>query len=157
VRARILRKSYPAQRGAMRQIRLEIAEIAASLASTEDVVDRVRLAVSEAAANVVQHAYEQCRGEIHVTVTLPQERLLSVIVADDGDWLAQPRRASGLGLGLLLMRECADGFHIERTPSGGVGVHMSFLLDGVQRAAGIFDAQKRSSSRPRRAGAAARR
>jgi anti-sigma regulatory factor (Ser/Thr protein kinase) len=143
----------------MRQIRFDVAEIAASLARGEDVVDRVRLAVSEAAANVVQHAYDEGRGQIHVTVTLPRERLLSVIVADDGDWLAQPRQASGLRLGLLLMRECADGFHIERTSTGGVGVHMSFLLDdsrakAAQHAAQLGEAHSRFGHIDRRAGAA---
>ena len=146
--SRILRKSYPAERVAIRQIRLEVAEIAASLASVGEVLDRVRLAVSEAASNVVHHAYEEGRGEIHVTVTLPKTRLLTVIVADDGDWLAQRRRTSGLGLGLFLMRDCADGFHFERTQSGGVGVHMSFLLDG-SRPRGAADASLLSTTRSR--------
>jgi anti-sigma regulatory factor (Ser/Thr protein kinase) len=134
VRATVLRKSYPAQSGAVGRIRREVAEIAAALARTEEVVDHVQLAVSEAATNVVRHAYADGRGEIHVTVSLPEERVLAVIVADDGDWLTQPRHSLGLGLGLLLMRECADGFHVERTGSGGVGVHMSFLLDGSRTA-----------------------
>jgi serine/threonine-protein kinase RsbW len=134
VRATVLRKSYPAQSGAVGAIRREVAEIAAALARAEEVVDHVRLAVSEAATNVVRHAYADGRGEIHVTVSLPEERLLAVIIADDGDWLTQPRHSSGLGLGLLLMRQCADGFHVERTSTGGVGVHMSFLLDGSGRA-----------------------
>jgi serine/threonine-protein kinase RsbW len=131
--AEILRKSYAADGESVRRVRLDVAAIAGSLECSDEVLGDLKLAVSEAASNVVRHAYDEGRGEIHVTVALPDERVLAVIVADDGDWLAGPRDAWGIGLGLFLMRECSDALRVERTQSGGVGVHMRFLLQGSRR------------------------
>lgn len=88
--------------------------------------DDVALAVGEAIANVVTHAYRgRATGPLHVT-GLIDSGLIYVTVADEGSGL-QPRLDSpGLGLGLALIARVSDHFHISHRQPAGTLVSMGF-------------------------------
>jgi anti-sigma regulatory factor (Ser/Thr protein kinase) len=105
------------------------ASVAARRAGAEnDVLDAVRLAVSEAVSNVVVHGYRQSsRGEFTMSVEWEQD-LLRVTVRDHGCGM-QPRGDSpGAGLGLPLIATLADSFSVSEPPEGGTELSMTFPL-----------------------------
>ncbi len=91
-------------------------------------VDRgdVALAVTEAVANAVRHAYPSDSGEVRVTVSVVDDRVV-VSVADDGIGVCgfTASRSPGDGLGLELIRALADQVRIE-PGSNGTLVEMAF-------------------------------
>lgn len=73
----------------------------------------VVLAVSEAAANAVEHGYDcDGRGIVTVAARLDDERL-EITVRDEGTW-REARADTDRGRGLTIMRELLDDFSIER-------------------------------------------
>jgi anti-sigma regulatory factor (Ser/Thr protein kinase) len=75
---------------------------------SSDVQHAVALAVTEACANAVLHAYPHRDGTFTLTAGLYDGHLLVEIV-DDGIGLnGASHHHDGLGLGLLLMHELAD-------------------------------------------------
>ena len=88
----LLRACYPAVRGSVPRVRQELAHIAASVGASETETDSVRVAVSEAATNVVMHAYDGTGpGEIHVTAAF-HDRTLTLVMADGGAKLVTRRQ-----------------------------------------------------------------
>jgi len=63
----------------------------------------VGLAVSEACANVVRHAYRNREGELRLELRVEAAQLI-VTIADDGIGIEHESVAPGLGLGLALLR-----------------------------------------------------
>jgi anti-sigma regulatory factor (Ser/Thr protein kinase) len=94
--------------------------------------DRVDLAVSEAATNVVLHAYRDARtaGSIHVTVTLVENgRFLDIVVSDRGIGMSSRTDSPGMGVGLALMAHEADRLEIHGgDDGGGTDVCLRFAL-----------------------------
>ena len=88
-------------------------------------LQRLRVAVSEAVTNAVEHAYaEGSSGEVVVSAVFSQNEL-QVSVADEGNGMGLRPRRQGLGLGLLLITSLAD--RVEITGRGpGVVVTMAF-------------------------------
>ena len=86
-------------------------------------IDDLLLAVSEAVANVVDHAYPQdVLGDVVVEVgleSLPtQGRYVVVLVEDYGSWRPQPAWHENRRRGLQLMRACTGSMRVEGTASG---------------------------------------
>ena len=86
-----------------------------------DVVDEITLVLSEACANVVQHAGPLQDYEVRVDI----DDRCRISVFDEGegfdpDAVAAPADGDLLegGRGLLLMRALADTLHFERDPAG---------------------------------------
>jgi|SRR5579884_492394 len=129
-----LRDCYPAVADSVPRAREAVAAVAASAGATDERLDRVRLAVSEAVTNAVVHAYGGGDGEIEVRAEIEDEEL-RVEVDDDGCGL-QPWHRQGLGLGLALMALSSDGFTLWERPSGGMGVKLAFRLNSGGPAAG---------------------
>jgi anti-sigma regulatory factor (Ser/Thr protein kinase) len=105
------------------------ASVAAQRAGAErDVLDAVRLAVSEAVSNVVVHGYRHAgRGDFTVSVQWGDDQL-EVTVRDHGCGM-QPRMDSpGAGLGLPLIASLAKSFSVSEPPDGGTEVRMTFPL-----------------------------
>jgi serine/threonine-protein kinase RsbW/stage II sporulation protein AB (anti-sigma F factor) len=94
--------------------------------------DAVAIAVSEAATNAVVHAYVDARapGRIAVTAELVDDRLLRIVIRDDGRGM-QPRADSpGLGLGLSLIVQLTENMRIDSPDHSGTTVSMDFGLLG---------------------------
>jgi serine/threonine-protein kinase RsbW len=123
-----LRECYPAVIDSIPQARRAIAEFAASVGARQERVDKVRLAASEALTNVVQHAYQSRPGGIHVSAWLASGELW-VLIGDVGCGLHAGPESNGLGVGLVLISQMADGFSVVERSSGGTELRMRFELD----------------------------
>ncbi len=135
--------ALPAVAASVVCMRRQAAAFAAEAGGSADAVDRVRLAVSEAVTNVVEHAYAGGEvGCVQMQAAVEGGELL-VLVSDGGSGL-NPRRVSrGLGLGLALMADVCDGLTIAARSSSGVDVQMRFLLAAPD---GEWRGQRRGSS-----------
>ncbi|WP_214405041.1 SpoIIE family protein phosphatase [Pseudonocardia lacus] len=81
----------------------------------------LQLAVGEAVANVVEHAYPDGPGPVEVDVEHDRIGRVAVTVADRGRWRPHDAVArTGSGRGLAMMRETTDLCEIERTAEGTV-------------------------------------
>jgi serine/threonine-protein kinase RsbW len=119
-------ESCPQARHAVREL----------LAATELDAARVDLAVSEAVANAVLHAYRERDaddepGRIRVIVVVDADAV-HVHVADDGSGLRPRPDNPGLGLGLALIANACDELTIDER-DGGTHVRMRFALGGGSR------------------------
>jgi anti-sigma regulatory factor (Ser/Thr protein kinase) len=120
----VLRTSYPAIPGSVSVARDLVAGVADRGGASEERLESVRLAVSEALTNAVQR---DDGGEVHVMATVTGGQL-AVQVADDGC------DSPGMGFGLTLIAACSDHFMVGTTPSGGVQIDMRFDLEGPDQA-----------------------
>ena len=136
-------QSYPAIPDSVPVARRELAAFAAGLGASEEQVEAVRLAASEAITNVVMHAYPGDRGEVHLRADLAAGELW-VLIADDGVGLRAHSESPGLGVGLALIAQSADGLTIMTRADGGTEVRMRFELE--EKAGGGQDALGSRSS-----------
>ena len=118
----------PATAAGVRAIRRSISVFAEANGASGDGLAAIELAVSEAVANVVVHAYPEGPGEVRVAADVESGEL-EVVVVDDGAGF-RPGPAPGLGLGLGLMRQGAAAFEVRDRSLGGVEVWLRFALDG---------------------------
>jgi serine phosphatase RsbU (regulator of sigma subunit)/anti-sigma regulatory factor (Ser/Thr protein kinase) len=81
-----------------------------------DDVLAIKLAVSEACANAVEHAYGPERGRTFRLLAERSAGAVVVQVSDCGTWRA-PRGAQR-GLGLPMIKQLVDAVDVERTPAG---------------------------------------
>jgi anti-sigma regulatory factor (Ser/Thr protein kinase) len=88
-------------------------------------LDGIVLAVSEAVANVVAHAYvDESAGVVELSGAVsPLE--VTVTVRDEGRGLVGGARAAGAGYGLAIIRRLAEHVVLADTPDG-VALTMSF-------------------------------
>ncbi len=120
-----LSDSYPAVAASVPLARNAVAAFATSAGAGKSLVDAIRLAASEAITNVVVHAYDRNRGQIHVTAWLAGDQLW-LLVADDGDGLRLRPNGPGLGLGLGIIVQVSDGVSIVKRSAGGIELRMRF-------------------------------
>jgi anti-sigma regulatory factor (Ser/Thr protein kinase) len=125
-----LQVSLPAVPVSVRKAREAVADVAAGLGSSSSVVDDVRLCVSEAATNVVRHAYLDGGGEIRISVARTDSEL-TVVVGDDGVGLTDFYQEGELGHGLRIIEELTRRFSITSAPNLGTELQMVFALDGA--------------------------
>ena len=103
-----------------------VGELARRFGAPED---EVKLAVTEAVANAVVHAYRgRTAGTILVRARHKRERLL-VTVADDGSGMEPNPDKEGLGLGIPLITKFCDDVRFSSSAEGTV-VSMSFATTG---------------------------
>ena len=127
----LLRWNGRAEPEAVGIVRHRVASKAATLGAHADVLERVRLAVTEAVTNVVVHAYREAPEPGEVTVVAEHENAgMTVVVSDDGLGLLPRVDSPGLGLGLGLMAQVTDDFDIRTRAAGGVEVRLHFVFDG---------------------------
>jgi serine/threonine-protein kinase RsbW len=122
-----LSHTYPAVADSVPRARDALSTLAQAGGATEDQLDSIRLAVSEAATNVVVHAYEDQPGQIQVDAGLASGELW-VLIADDGYGMRPRLDSPGLGFGLALISQVCDDFAIAKRSSGGTEVRMRFGL-----------------------------
>ncbi len=122
-----LRITLPASRGSLALLRHVMRGFRdaydVSLATMEDIV----LAVSEAAANVVVHAYSGRPGTMTIVARVDDAGVLHTLVRDHGCGIVPPSDTPVLGHGLALMDHVASSMQIVGSPAG-TDVTMSFLL-----------------------------
>jgi serine/threonine-protein kinase RsbW len=95
----------------------------------DDDLDDIIIAVEEAVANVVDHAYraQPVPGDVRVyawITALRSEQRVTVSVTDRGRWRPIPEDPGYRGRGLLMMSTCMSGLHIEHN-AGGTSVTLS--------------------------------
>ncbi len=114
-------------------IRHQLATWMRAAAIPDGPVADVVLAVNEACANSIEHAYRGHKpGRVRVEGENDGARV-HLKVSDTGSWKTAPTDPGGRGRGLLLMRAVSDGLEMECTPSGTT-VDMSFRLSGAMSA-----------------------
>jgi serine/threonine-protein kinase RsbW len=136
---RIVELAFPANSRYLVLARLSLAGIAPVARLSEDTLADLKLAVTEACANAVRHAYpEDEEGAVRLRVTIDGSSLL-IEIADDGRGLdtgtaGRAETAAGLpeaGMGFSIMRAVVDDFEIESPPAGGTVVRLTKLLSSA--------------------------
>jgi serine/threonine-protein kinase RsbW len=122
----VIELSLPARAENVAVVRHVLGAFAESQRLDAELVEDLRLAVTEACTNVVRHAYPpQAPGRIDLTIA-PDEGALRVVVSDRGRGIDPSPDTKGLGLGLPLIAAIVDSLEIEQAPGAGSRVAMSF-------------------------------
>jgi serine/threonine-protein kinase RsbW len=112
-------------------VRREAVAFASAHAVLDPPIADLRLALSEALANSVMHAFEPDEpGRVTVSVEVdPDVGEVRVSVADDGRGMAPRLDSPGLGVGMALMATLAHHVDVS-APAVGTGtlVALTFLL-----------------------------
>jgi serine/threonine-protein kinase RsbW len=118
--------TLPARPENVSVIRHVLGAFAEALRLPDDLVEDLRLAVTEACTNVVRHAYPPDRpGPVEISIR-PMDEQVSVIVADHGRGIGTSSDTTGPGLGLPLIAAIADEVELQPVPGGGSRVAMTF-------------------------------
>lgn len=106
-----------------------ITELCEQLEIEDDVVERIRIAVTEACTNCVQHAYAgDHRNPTHMLEASVEDGALVVVIHDCGVGIVRGQRSAnaGLGLGLRLIDKLADSAGVSSRAGHGTRVEMRF-------------------------------
>jgi anti-sigma regulatory factor (Ser/Thr protein kinase) len=122
---------YGAVPASISDARAELATLAAHAGASQEELERICLAASEALTNVVEHAYCGVGGQIEVLAGVAGGDL-SVLVADRGSGLRRDHRSEGLGLGFVLMRMSCDALTLAPRSGGGLEVRMRFAIAALR-------------------------
>ena len=142
-----LLRTYPAVPDSVPLARQELVRFSLLAGADGGQAEDVKLSVSEALTNVVQHAYHGVEGVIHVRASIAADELW-VLISDDGDGLESHSDSRGLGVGLALIAQTSDGLTILNRSSGGTEVRMRFVLGPGGADAGYDCRSSLSASSP---------
>ena len=117
--------TLPARPENISLVRHVLGAIGTCLSFDAELLEDMRLAVTEACTNVVRHAYEDSHGTIELFIT-PEEHGLRVVVSDRGRGIGPSPDTRGPGLGLPLIAAIVDSLQIDQVPGAGSRVTMSF-------------------------------
>jgi serine/threonine-protein kinase RsbW len=121
-----VRLTLPARPENVAVIRHVLGAFAESLQLPLELVEDMRIAVTEACTNVIRHAYRDGEsGPIDVVIR-PHDDRLELIVSDRGQGIGPSPDGAGPGLGLPLIAALADTLEIHHVPSRGSRLTMSF-------------------------------
>ncbi len=106
--------------------RLALAGVAANTGAPREVVSDLKLAVTEACTNVIQHAYGRSHGTGSIVVRYTGEPgTIAIEIEDTGSGFepgSSPagggRNGSGNGMGLMIIRVLTDELEIASTGAG---------------------------------------
>ena len=111
------------------RVRQRVAEYAQTIGASEDVVERARLAASEALTNIIVHAYLGRDPGSMVAEAWCEADHLVIRVSDDGHGLIPRSDSPGLGVGIPIMARVTDDFRIaNREAMPGTVVSLRFSL-----------------------------
>jgi anti-sigma regulatory factor (Ser/Thr protein kinase) len=121
--------TWPARPEHVGEARARVSALAQRAGAPADVLDGVRLAVSEAVGNAVQHGYRAGpTGSVTVVAEADHDHL-RVVVRDAGCGLRPRCDSPGAGLGLPLIAEVTDSLSLSSGRDGvGTEVCMTFEL-----------------------------
>jgi len=105
------------------------------LGVVEECIEDIRLALSEAVTNVLDHAGSEDDYEVRLTV---RDEICSIAVVDCGTGFdasslasAMPDPFSPRGRGVAIMRAVLDGVRFETHPERGMVAHLTKRIDLV--------------------------
>ena len=143
----------PADPARLAGLRRAVLSWAGAAGLPEDATEDLQLALGEAVANAVEHAYrDQPDGECDITLTWRPDGGVDARVADSGRWRPVPADPGFRGRGLLLIRRLAEDVAIEPAPGGGTTVRFRVPADAVQE----DGPRRRAAALPRSGGATVR-
>jgi anti-sigma regulatory factor (Ser/Thr protein kinase) len=120
-----LELSLPARAENVAVVRHLLGGVGDVMGLDPEVLDDIRLAVSEACANVVVHAYPEAPGLLVVQV-YARDDTISVSVRDHGTGMAPRTDSPGLGVGLPLIASLTRTLELSAPSGGGTDVKMAF-------------------------------
>lgn len=94
---------------------------------SEDRIAEVVLAVTEACANVVVHAYPHEDGDLEVAAALDAD-VVEVHVRDHGRGITPQVDSPGLRVGLPVIAAIADSIELGKAKGSGTEVRMTFTV-----------------------------
>src|SRR5260370_5533559 len=126
---RTLQRSYPAVPDAVPDARSALTAFAADVGAPPELLDDVRLAVSEALTNAVVHAYRGTSepGSIGVIAARAVDELW-ILVSDSGCGLRPRQDSPRLGLRIALMMQLSPGVGLNDPSDSGTAVTPRFPL-----------------------------
>jgi anti-sigma regulatory factor (Ser/Thr protein kinase) len=118
--------TLPARPEHVAVVRHVLGAFAEALRMPEELIEDLRLAVTEACTNVVRHAYPaEEPGAVEISVE-PREEEVLVVVTDNGRGIGTSSDTSGPGLGLPLIAAIASSVDLQSSPGAGSRVAMTF-------------------------------
>ncbi len=115
------RHDFPAHPGELHRLRGLLSDWAGTHQVPEAAVFALLLAVNEAAANAIEHAYQgRAPGRVDVTILPGPDGELLATVQDFGSWRTASEDSSHRGRGTGIMRQITNGFERRSTPAGTV-------------------------------------
>jgi anti-sigma regulatory factor (Ser/Thr protein kinase) len=121
-----LELSLPARAENVAVVRHVLGGIGDALDLDHEVLADIKLAVSEACANVVVHAYAGTGPGFMDLQVSTQDHHLEVIVRDHGRGMTPRADSPGLGVGLPLIASLAETLELTNGADGGTEVRMTF-------------------------------
>ena len=123
-------RTVPAVPANVASLRHAVVGLAEAAGAPDPVRTDLALAVGEACANVVVHAYPPGDiGPLIVQATVVEDREIVVTIVDQGQGMTPRPDSPGLGLGLPLIANLSDRLEIQDGPDGvGTQVEMVFSL-----------------------------
>jgi anti-sigma regulatory factor (Ser/Thr protein kinase) len=113
-------------------VRYALGGLGEAFAVPEPKLSDIRLAVTEACANVVVHAYPDGHHGSMEVVASRDEDMLTVLVRDWGRGIGPRPDSPGLGLGLSLIAALADSVQLSHEDMEHTEVRMTFSLADSQ-------------------------
>jgi anti-sigma regulatory factor (Ser/Thr protein kinase) len=127
-----LQLDLPADPTVLASVRQSLRAWLGEAGASEDDTYDVLVAVTEAGANAVEHAYGPGDATFQVQARMRDDGSVGIVVRDGGAW--RPPRGRNRGRGTLLMQELMDEFEVD-TGERGTEVRMSKRLTGTLVAA----------------------
>lgn len=110
-------------------VRHAFGGLAEVMSIDEQTLADVKLAITEACTNVVLHAYDDGEtGTLEVDASI-EDRLLTVVIRDNGSGIGPRPDSPGLGLGLPLIATLAATLELGTDDVEHTEVRMTFGLD----------------------------
>ena len=128
-------RSFPSSLDQLKLVRAFVEEVAESVALEESRRFDLKVAVSEAAANAIEHGLNE--GDFGIEAIRHSDRI-TVTVSDRGDFHPRPAHdptRSHRGMGLPLMLGLTDELTVSSRPDGGTSVSLSVFLERPGEAA----------------------
>lgn len=127
--------SLPARAENVAVVRHVLGGIGDALDLDHEILADIKLAVSEACANVVVHAYAGAGagpGFMDLEVSTLDHHL-AVVVRDHGRGMTPRADSPGLGVGLPLIASLAETLELTNSTDGGTEVRMTFATAAHDR------------------------
>jgi anti-anti-sigma factor len=112
--------TLPAEARALATLRRETAAWLNILGASVDDVECVHLALGEAVANCIEHAYPDGHGEVTVDGYLDTAGRVCLTVTDTGTWRPPPADPGARGRGLVMLRRFMDAVEVDISGPGTV-------------------------------------